>query len=154
MKNIYLITSLLVCLFSHQSLYSQCDLTLSDSIPCAQESVNFSIDSPSGSYGWDFNNDGFIDAFGANVNYAFPENNIDLNYTIVVYNNGSICTTLDVLVLGLPDPSIGIIPGTGILEGNLIRVCSGSPLTTLEVYNSSTTYPTNQTYEIDWGMGI
>jgi large repetitive protein len=153
MKNIYLIIFLLVCLFSNQSLYSQCDLTLSDSIPCAQESVNFSIDSPSGSYGWDFNNDGFIDAFGAVVNYSFPENNIDLNYTIVVYHNGSVCTTFDVLVLGLPDPSIGIIPGSGILEGNLIRVCSGSPLTTLEVYNSSTTYPTNQTYEINWGDG-
>ncbi|MFT7603797.1 MAG: PKD repeat protein [Saprospiraceae bacterium] len=153
MKNLYLIIVLFVSVLSYQSLYSQCDITLSDSIPCAKVPVNFSVDSPSGSYGWDFNNDGLIDAFGASVNYTFPENNIDINYTIVLYRNGSTCNTINVLVLGLPDPSIGIIPGSGILEGSLIRVCSGSPLITLEVYNSSLTYATNQTYEVNWGDG-
>jgi len=153
MKKIYLFTAFLISLLSNNVLIGQCDINLSNPTPCASEAITFSIGTPVGSYAWDFDGDGLIDSFGPSVSYTFPESNIDLNYTITLYLNGAICTTEDILVAGLPDPSIGIIPGSGILEGNLIRVCSGSPEITLEVYNSSTTYDANQSYEINWGDG-
>ncbi len=153
MKKLFTLTIFLTSLISFQTLFAQCDVTLSDPTPCALSPVTISVDNPSGSYGWDLDNDGFIDAFGSSVSHTFPENNIDINYSIVLFQNGIPCAIHDILVAGLPDPSIGIIPGSGILEGNLIRVCSGSPDITLEVYNSSTTYANNQSYEINWGDG-
>ncbi len=140
-------------MLSHQVLFSQCDITISDPTPCALTPVTFTVDNPSGSYGWDFNNDGFVDAFGTSVNYSFPESFINLNYSVVLYQNGVECNIVDVLVLGSPDATIGVIPGSGILEGKLIRVCSGSPVISLEIYNSSATYANNQSYEINWGDG-
>ncbi|MFT5386817.1 MAG: hypothetical protein ACI81W_004235, partial [Saprospiraceae bacterium] len=56
-------------------------------------------------------------------------------------------------VFGVPDASIGVIPGTGTMEGNEIRVCSGAAQATLSIFNASTTYPYNQSYTITWGDG-
>ena len=153
MKRFYKTVVFLMSIFCHQFVYGQCDVTLSNPTPCANETVTFTVDSPVGSYAWDMDNDGWIDAFGTSVTYTFPESNIELNYTINLYLNGTECNNIDVLVGGLPDASVGVIPGSGILEGNLIRVCSGSPEITLEVYNSSTTYDDNQSYEVNWGDG-
>jgi PKD repeat protein len=132
---------------------SQCDFSISDPNPCALSPVTFTVDNPTGSYAWDFNDDGFIESFGTSVSYTFPASNINLNYTVILYENGIACNSMDVLVGGSPDATIGILPGSGILEGNLIRVCSGSPTIDLEVYNASSTYDFNDSYEINWGDG-
>ncbi len=153
MRNSFTLITLLLCIFSYQNLLGQCDITLSDDSPCALIPVTFTVDNPSGSYGWDLDGDGFIDAFGTSVTYTFPASNIDLNYTVTIFQNGQVCNTEDVLVSGLPDSSFGVVPGSGILEGSLIRVCSGSPQISLEIYNSSTSYASNQSYEINWGDG-
>ena len=153
MKKNYTITVLFLTILSHNFLFGQCDITLSDPMPCATMPVAFDVNSPSGTYGWDFDNDGAIDMSGSNVIYFFPENHTNENYSIVVYEDGNICNTLDLLVLGLPDPNIGVMPGSGILEDNLIRVCSGTPQITLEIYNASSSYTNNASYEINWGDG-
>ena len=43
--------------------------------------------------------------------------------------------------------------GSGIMDGNNIKVCGSNENITLEIFNSSTTYLINDTYEIDWGDG-
>ena len=52
-----------------------------------------------------------------------------------------------------PDPTIGVILGSGILEDNLIRNCSSIPNHTLKIYNTSSTFNTNISYKISWGDG-
>jgi PKD repeat protein len=150
MQKIYIITTILLnAIFGS----AQCDILQSTSDPCANSSVFFSVDNPSGSYAWDFTDDGNIDAFGTSVSYSFPESNIDVSYPITLYRNGVGCNAINVMVQGIPDPSIGVIPGSGTLEDDLIRVCSSNPNVNLIIYNVSGTYSSNQSYEINWGDG-
>ncbi len=153
MKNLHIISTFLVSMLAGQVLYGQCDITVSDVAPCANTPVSFQVDAPSGTYEWDFDNDGTMDLTGSIVGFSFPENNIDITYAVAVYENGNLCNTLNIEVQGVSDPTIGVLPGSGILEDSLIRVCSGSPQITLEIYNASTTYDDNTGYEINWGDG-
>jgi large repetitive protein len=150
MKKLYITT---IHLLLATILGAQCTINLSDTSPCAGSSVFFSVQDPSGSYGWDFNNDGIINAYGNTVSYAFPSSNVAVSYPVSLYQNGVLCNTINVMVDGLPNPSFGVIPGSGILEGNLIRVCSSNPSINLIIYNNSTTYSTNESYQINWGDG-
>ncbi len=153
MRNLLYITTLILSLSGQHNLFGQCNISLSPTNPCAATPVTLSVTNPTSTYGWDIDNDGFVDLYGNSITHSFPESFIDLNYTIVIYENGSVCSTEDILVLGMPDASIGVIPGSGILEEDLISVCSASPQITLEIYNASTTFANNQSYEIDWGDG-
>ncbi len=133
--------------------FGQCNFTISDSNPCGLTSVDFNVVSPSGSYEWDFDTDGNIDDFGTNVSYSFPQAGVDTDYTVTLFNNGNPCTPQVVTVQATPDPSIGVVPGSGIMTGNDIRVCSSNENIDFEIYNASTTYSINDTYEINWGDG-
>ncbi|MEM6965043.1 MAG: PKD domain-containing protein [Bacteroidota bacterium] len=53
-----------------------------------------------------------------------------------------------------PDASIGVIPGSGLLEGYDIKACTSVPNHVLKIYNNSSTFATNEGYIIDWGTGI
>ncbi len=140
-------------IFGAPTANSQCSFTISDTSPCALDPVSFSVVSPSGTYGWDFNNDGQIDAYGNNVSYTYPESFITVTYPVTLYENGLACEIENVTVLAVPDASIGVIPGSGVLEDDLIRVCSGDTDITLELYNASATYGSNVSYTINWGDG-
>ena len=153
MKNAYIYITLLLSILGIQSAFSQCDILISDSSPCASATVNFNVDNPSGSYAWDFNNDNLIDAFSTAASYSYPENYVDVPYTIVLYKDGIACNTMGITVEGEADPTIGVIPGSGILEDNMIRVCSSNPEISLELYNASASYSINQSYSINWGDG-
>lgn len=153
MRKLYLLV-IVLCLGLKplNSLKAQCGITTPTLTPCAGEVVNFSTGTGS-NYSWDFQNDGVIDATGTSVSYSFPESNIDQNFLVHLYQNGVICDAENITVLGLPDPSIDVVPGNAILEDSLIRVCSALPQATLQIFNASTTIPTNQSYTIDWGDG-
>ena len=88
MKKLYLIILFLFGLLSQEHLFSQCDISLSNSSPCALASVVFTVDNPAGTYSWDFDNDGIIDTMGVSVNNVFPESTVDITYTVTLYQNG------------------------------------------------------------------
>jgi len=115
--------------------------------------VDFQVTNPGGSYNWDFQSDGTFDATGPNVSFIFPASASDQTYTVTLYRNNIPCETADINVLATPDATLGVIPGSGILTGNQIRVCSATPDVTLSVFNASSTYANNTSYTIDWGDG-
>ena len=117
------------------------------------EKVEFIMTSTGAEYSWDFDGDNIPEITGDTITYAFPEAFDDQEYLVTVYADNVACADETFLVLALPDPSIGIVPGSGILEGNNIRLCSGDTEATLSVFNASTTYSTNVSYTIDWGDG-
>lgn len=142
-----------ICMLYSSALEGQCNFTISDDTPCGLTDVDFNVVSPSGSYEWDFDTDGNIDAFGSSGTFSYPQAGVDTDYTVTLYRNGSPCPTQQVTVLATPDPSIGVMPGSGIMDGNEIRVCGSNQNINLEIYNASTTYSINDTYVIDWGDG-
>ena len=146
---IYLVCLTLCC----SPLFAQCDFSISEISPCGGTEVEFTTTSNDPGFAWDFDNDGIYDAFGNTVNYTFPTSSTDENYVIVLALDSVICNTDTLLVLGVPDASIGVIPGTGTMDGNEITVCSGATQATLSIYNTSNTYQYNQSYTINWGDG-
>ena len=136
-------------------LYGQCDYTVTDLSPCAQQTTTFSLDNPATGviYTWDFDGDGTIDATGNTVDFAFPLLYTDSTYTVEVYADDISCNSQSITILASPDPSIGVPPGIVILAGNEIKACNGSPVFELEVYNASATYSENVAYDINWGDG-
>jgi hypothetical protein len=135
--------------------WGQCEFTISNITPCAAESVNFSLDAPIGGsvYEWDFNEDGDIDLSGTAVDYIFPEAFADSVYTITVFEDGVPCNSQDITVLAIPDATIGVPPGIFSLVDNEIKACNGSASIDLEIFNASTTFSENATYNINWGDG-
>ncbi len=144
---------LIVLLFTNISIKAQCDFILPQEPPCGGTEVSFSTVSNDPGFSWDFNNDGITDAVGNNVNYTFPQSTSDEDYEVVLSLDSVACNTETLTVLAVPDASIGIIPGTGNIEGTEIRVCSGAAQATLSIYNASTTFENNQSYTINWGDG-
>lgn len=147
-----LVLLLAICCFPLEAL-SQCSFTVSDYTPCGLTIVNFSVNTPGVGYTWDMNGDNISDAAGSNAFYIYPYTAIPISYTVTLFQNGIACSTETLIVQPPPDPTIGVIPGNGILTGNQIRVCSGSPNATLSIFNASTTLANNQSYSINWGDG-
>ncbi|MEL6636583.1 MAG: PKD domain-containing protein, partial [Bacteroidota bacterium] len=135
------------------SLRAQCDIQISDLSPCGETLVTFSALNPSGNYSWDLNEDNVIDAAGSSVSYQLPSTTSDLIYSVVLYENTAPCDTLSFVIQAQPDPSIDVVPGNAIFTDDLIRACSATPQTTLQIFNASTTIPQNDTYTINWGDG-
>ncbi len=144
-----LCTLLLLC---GMESYGQCGFNVSNNTPCGLTSVQMTANNP-GSYTWDMNGDGIIDASGNNPFYIFPATTIPISYTITQLENGVACATQNIVVQPKADPSIGVLPGQAIMQGNQIRLCSGSPDATLSIFNASSTLSTNVGYEINWGDG-
>lgn len=142
-----------MCMVLVTAIDAQCEFTVSNANPCGGEEVEFIITSPGPVYSWDFDGDSNPELFGDTVNYAFPESNDNQIYPVTVFANNIGCNQETYLVMALPDPSIGIIPGSGIMNGNNIRLCSGDIEATLSVFNASSTYSTNLSYTINWGDG-
>jgi large repetitive protein len=137
----------------YTQLNAQCDFSISENTPCGGTEVVFSTNSSDPGFAWDFDNDGIYDAFGNTVFYTFPILTTDENYVISLSLDSVACNTDTLLVSGVPDATIGVIPGTGTIDGNEIRVCSGAAQATLSIFNASTTYQNNQSYTINWGDG-
>ncbi len=135
------------------NLQAQCDFTISNNTPCGGTSVTFTVANPAGFYSWDFDGDGVADAYGSVGFFTYPIASTNIDYNVTVSLNGIDCQTHVVHVLESPEASIGVLPGTGNLDGNLIRVCNGDSLSTLSIYNTSGSYANNLSYEIDWGDG-
>ncbi|MEM1323014.1 MAG: PKD domain-containing protein [Bacteroidota bacterium] len=156
MSNFYSSSLLLLTIFFGLTAESsaQCDFSISNQVVCGNTVVNFSVDSPgAGVYSWDFQSDSNVDAYGTNVTFVFPGSAVNQTYTVVLYRNSIPCEADTVYVQAVPDSEIGLLPGSGIMDGNNIRVCSALPQTTLSIFNASTTYSSNASYEIDWGDG-
>ena len=147
------LVSFIICFGCYSSLSAQCNFTTSSNPVCGEQSVNFVVTNPSGTYTWDFDEDGTIDASGNNVNFTFPASTIDQVYTVELFLNGNSCQQEDVIVQLTPDAAIEVVPGSGTQIDSLIRVCSGTEDVTLYLYNASTTYSSNATYFFDWGDG-
>lgn len=152
MKSIYILL-IIAFLVSSFDASSQCNFTVSNANVCSLESVDFDVINPSGNYTWDFDGDGNIDATGANVSYSFPQVNSNTVFYVALFRNNSFCSVQNITVQAAPDPSIGVLPGSGVLDGDQIRVCSSLPDVTLDIYNASTTYASNMSYTFDWGDG-
>ena len=144
--------SFFLFLFGMES-YGQCGFNVSNNTPCGLTSVQMTADNL-GNYTWDMNGDGIIDASGNNPFYIFPSSNIPVTYTISQLENGLVCATQTIVVQPKADPSIGVLPGQAIMQGNQIRLCSGSPDATLSIFNASSTLSTNAGYQINWGDGV
>ncbi len=137
----------------HQAAFGQCNFSFSPDPACSGQLINFSVTNPSGTYAWNFDGDGNFDATGSTASFTFPFSSIDQVYTVELYRNGLLCQQEDVLVRLSPDPTIQVVPGSGVQIDSLIRVCSGAQDVTLYIYNASTTYNSNDTYFFDWGDG-
>ncbi len=140
-------------IFTYSNLNAQCDFTSSETTLCGGETITFITSSNDSGYAWDFNNDGEYDTTGNMVNYTFPALLTDETYLISLSQDSLECHTDTILVLAVPDAAIGIIPGTGTMDGNEIRVCSGAAQASLSIFNASSTYDFNQSYLINWGDG-
>ncbi|MEL6923407.1 MAG: PKD domain-containing protein, partial [Bacteroidota bacterium] len=144
---------LLVFQLAGPALYAQCEFTISNNAPCAGEVINFNVTSPSGSYSWDFDSDGNIDDFGDAATFFYPSNGTAIEKVYVtLYRDGVPCPIDSVNVLPIPDPQVGIPPGSGTLDGNEIQICQSGTIT-LSMYNASPSAATDVSYEIDWGDG-
>lgn len=134
---------------------AQCTFTVSDNMPCASETVNFTVDDPDNSvdYSWDMDGDGNTDAEGTEVDYTFPMSHAEQIYAVILYENGDSCTSQEITVNATPDASIGVPPGIVVLDGNSLKACNGSSSFDLEIFNASTTYDDNASYTINWGDG-
>ena len=157
MSNFY--SSSLLLLFTFFGLtaesFAQCDFSISNQVACGNTVVNFSVASPgSGVYSWDFQSDSNIDAYGPNATFVFPGSDVNQTYTVVLYRDNIPCEADTVYVQAVPHSEIGLLPGSGVVNGNQIRVCSALPETTLSVFNASTSFSTNASYTIDWGDGV
>ncbi|MFT6322358.1 MAG: hypothetical protein ACJAT4_003294, partial [Granulosicoccus sp.] len=152
MKYIYTIL-ILAFIFISFNATSQCNFTISNTNICGLQSVDFNVISPSGNYTWDFDGDGNIDATGPNVSYSFPQVNSNTIFSVTLFRNNNFCSDQNVTVLTTPDATIGVLPGSGILDGDQIRICSSLPDVTLDIYNASMTYSDNISYTFDWGDG-
>jgi len=150
-----LIYSFLIVAFTLSSFNatSQCNFTISNTNICGLQSVDFNVISPSGNYTWDFDGDGNIDATGPNASYSFPQVNSNTIFAVTLFRNNNFCSDQNVTVLTTPDATIGVLPGSGILDGDQIRICSSLPDVTLDIYNASMTYSDNVSYTFDWGDG-
>ena len=144
----------LIILFgSVNTIYAQCNFNVSDNNPCGNTAVTFTVNNPSGTYGWDFDADGNIDAYGIIVNYTFPQSNSDLSYTVSLYRDNVFCESEIIIVRASPNPMLGVVPGNAIQEDDLIRLCSPTPDATLQVINNSTSQIIDAIYYINWGDG-
>ncbi len=141
-------------LINSSNLDAQCNISISNTNPCAEELINFSVTNPNGTYGWDFDGDGNIDAYGDNVNYTFPQSGVDIIYIINLFQDNTLCESEQIVVLASPNPILGVVPGNAIIDDNLIRVCSPTPSATLQLINLSTTISIDANYTINWGDGI
>ncbi|MEO1623927.1 MAG: hypothetical protein AAFV25_02125, partial [Bacteroidota bacterium] len=133
----------------------QCNFSPSSNLVCGGELVDFTVISPAGGsiYSWDFNNDGNIDNFGTMVSFPFPTDIINRTFTVTLYRDGAFCSSQNIQVRFTPDASIAVVPGSGIMDGNEMRVCNADSTAELSIYNASLTYTNNTQYEIDWGDG-
>ena len=149
MKNLSIL-SMIICWAIYTDAQS-CDYTYLPVSPC-EEGISLSVTGPqSGStYTWDLDNDGSTDLSGNTIFYTFPSVGV---FPVSLYENGTICHTEDVEIFALPDPTIGIAPGTGVLDSAEIRTCTATPITNLELTNMSTTILNNASYTINWGDG-
>lgn len=149
MKKIILLTIALV--WAVFGIAQTCSFTYSPN-PVCEEGVTLSVTNPQAgvNYGWDVNNDGTIDFSGTNLLYNFGNTG---TYPVNLYADGVWCAASNVSVFPIPDPTIGIAPGTGVLTGTEIRTCTSTPTTTLELTNMSTTILNNASYVINWGDG-
>ncbi len=162
MKNISIIPALVIGIvfsFTFKS-YTQCSFTISNPSPCPGESIILTVTNPmpDSIYTWDFTSNGSIDATGTSVTTSYPYNTSSMTYTVTLKKNGNSCSTKQVMVKPSPDPTIGLdpmlsSPGTTI-SGDTIKKCSGTPNSTLAIYNASSTFSSNASYEINWGDGI
>ncbi len=146
-------TPLIFLLINANSLMAQCNFTIIDTDPCGETVVNFSTELNLPGYSWDFNDDGYIDTTGTEVSYVYPATSYPQNFIVTLYNNGVPCQSQSIEIQATPDPTIGIIPGTGSQDENEIRVCSGDAIATLSIFNNSSTFATNHSYTFDWGDG-
>ena len=149
MKNLSIL-SMIICWAIYTDAQS-CDYTYLPVSPC-EEGISLSVTGPqSGStYTWDLDNDGSTDLSGNTIFYTFPSVGV---FPVSLYENGTICHTENVEIFALPDPTIGIAPGTGVLDSAEIRTCTATPITNLELTNMSTTILNNASYTINWGDG-
>jgi len=143
----------LICSLLSGIALANCSFDISDVQPCGGEQVDFTVTSGGGNYSWDFDNDGVIDAFGNQSNFTFPVSASTITYDVQLYQNGVLCDHQQVFVQPAPDASIGVIAGSGIMDGNNIRICNSATDAELSIFNSSSTLPINETYYIDWGDG-
>ena len=164
MKNPLLILSLSIGIILSCTFVSsaQCTFMISNPNPCPGELVNFSVINPmtDSIYTWDYTNNGSIDATGTSVNTSFPYNTSAMTYTVKLFKNGVSCAMQSVNVKASPDASIGLDPGqsspgtTISVSGDTIKTCSSNPNSTVAIYNASTTFNSNNSYEINWGDGV
>ncbi|MEM9919595.1 MAG: PKD domain-containing protein [Bacteroidota bacterium] len=134
---------------------AQCNFTPSANLVCGGELVNFNVIAPAGGsiYSWDFNNDGNVDNFGTSVSFPFPVDIINRTFTVSLFRDGIFCSSQNIQVRFTPDASIAVVPGSGIMDGNEMRVCNADTTAELTIYNASLTYSNNVSYSIDWGDG-
>ncbi|MEO1518033.1 MAG: PKD domain-containing protein [Bacteroidota bacterium] len=149
----HIIYAILIYLLSTIGLQAQCTFTVSDQIVCGMSLVDFEVVNPNGLYSWDFDGDWVVDTYGDKVSHQFPPGNNNQTYTVRLFRNNSYCGSDTVYVLSTPDASIGVVPGSGIMDSNIIRVCSGLTTTELSIFNASATLATNVSYEVEWGDG-
>ena len=147
-----IITTLLFWSFTTAS-FSQCEFSISKDIVCGDELVTFQSADDNGIYGWDFNGDWIIDTYGTEVSHQYSPNSNNVTYNVRLFRNGNFCGTKTIYVLATPDASIGVVPGSGILDSNVIRVCSGSTSAEISIFNASSTLQSNVSYTINWGDG-
>ncbi len=93
----------LLCLFNFSLgswVNAQCSFTVSNSTPCASESVDFNVDNPDNSldYSWDMDGDGNTDVEGSSVTYTFPMSFLEEIYAVILYENGDSCTSQEITV--------------------------------------------------------
>jgi PKD repeat protein len=135
--------------------HAQCTILGPTGPVCANKAVDFTVTGPTtGTYEWDFNGDGEIDAQGLKVTYDFPNLSNDANYTVRVFRNGELCGSREVTIRATPDPDIGVPFDNGaVLDDKVIRICTGVPNVTISMFNNSATMDINESYTIDWGDG-
>ena len=132
---------------------AQCNFSVSSTSPCGGTSVDFHATGPAGIYTWDFDGDLNIDATGKNVSFTYPALSYPNQVTVRLYIDGAECHSVPIQIQSSADPTIGLIPGAAVLEGNSIRTCTSIPNVNLGIFNASSSYASNTSYTIDWGDG-
>ncbi|MCB9303344.1 MAG: PKD domain-containing protein [Lewinellaceae bacterium] len=147
--------ALILCFFGKQQARAQCSFTASNNTPCATEEVTFTVNNPNPGviYSWDLDGDGQSDLSGSSFAYNFPMLHLDSTYSITLLEDGAPCSSQDITVLAVPDPSIGVPPGIVQMIGHELKACNGSSSFELQLFNASSTYASNASYMINWGDG-
>jgi hypothetical protein len=132
-----------------------CPFTINPNMPCAGETVNFTVTNPvlGSSYTWDLNGDGNIDKTGTSVIFVYPYNINNQTYNIKLFKDNSQCSQASITVKAGPQIIIGVVSG-GTLVNDVISVC-GTNINANFSINNKTENQSNFTmgYTVDWGDG-